>query len=229
MDATTLRFSTPEGSESTSSTTCGTPAGLEPSHSLIFTSSAMDPASAAAAATFRIVGATVDTVVLLARAYGGTVAGDIILNAAQVLGQLGRGGRAAVPTPAHVRAVSTVSPGLMTAPPLASGTSPRAGAAHSCPPGGAAGGDGGDADRPTCPDCCVRPASLPSPRTLKMLDPASPTYDPAWVWPKYCAFCRAARKAADAGAAARPAVGARAAVGTMATGAPKGSRHGGPE
>ena len=62
----------------------------------------MDPASAAAAATFRIVGAAVDTVTLLSRAYGGTVAGDIILTAAQVLGQLGRGGRAAVPTPAHV-------------------------------------------------------------------------------------------------------------------------------
>jgi hypothetical protein len=160
------------------------------------------------------VGATVDTITLLARAYGGPGVGDLILKAAHALGQLGRGGRAGIPAQAHVRTVSTIpTVPLVPTPPLAAGASTRAGAAHFRSLGGNVGGGGGDAGRPICPDCCERPASLPSPETLKKLDTASPSYDPKYVWPKYCGRCRAARKAADAGKAARPTAGASAAAG----------------
>lgn len=68
------------------------------------------------------------------RTYGGTAVGDVVLEAAQVPGQLGRSG---VPALTHARAVATVP--LGPAPPLAADASTFDGTAHRRPLGGGAG------------------------------------------------------------------------------------------
>ena len=93
MDATRdEQSSTPGGLELPQSSTFSTHAGLETQHSTVLNPAAADSTSAAAAATFSHVSAVIGAITLFARAYGGTVVGDIVLEAARVLGHLGRGG-----------------------------------------------------------------------------------------------------------------------------------------
>ena len=138
MDATRdERFSTPGGLELPQSSTCSTHAGLGTQHSIIFSSAAADSTSAAAAATISHVSAVIGAIALFARAYGGTVVGDVVLEAARVLGHLGRGGReACIPAPTYIRAVATVPLGQTLLP--TTGASTLGGSVHRRPSGGGA-------------------------------------------------------------------------------------------
>jgi hypothetical protein len=192
MDATRdERFSTPGGLELPQSSTCPTHAGMGTQHSIILNPAAADSTSAAAAATFSQVSAVVGAIALFARAYGGSVVGDIVLEAARVLGHLGRGGReAGTPAPTYIRAVATVPPGQTLLP--TAGASTLGGSVHRRPSGG---GDAG-AGFQRCLDC-DRPASAPDARTRRMVEADTP----GWVLPVRCCPCRAAHKAAYAAAA----------------------------